>query len=86
MEKINNCRVCGFFMEDAPWGEDNQSPTYEICPCCGVEFGNEDYTVESTIDYRNQWLSKSISFNEPKLKPKDWNFESQMKGIPNEYS
>lgn len=20
-----------------PWGDDGKTPTYDICPCCGVE-------------------------------------------------
>ncbi len=46
----HNCRVCGLYIDDLPWGEDGNCPTYEICSCCGVEFGNEDYTVES-VDF-----------------------------------
>ena len=82
---INNCRVCGFHMMDAPWGEDGQSPTYEICPCCGVEFGNEDYTLESTKLYRKQWLSKNVKWFEHKEKPLDWDLEKQMYNIPKKY-
>lgn len=39
------CRVCGLYIEDEPWGKDGSCPTYEICSCCGVEFGNEDYIL-----------------------------------------
>lgn len=85
MDNMNNCRVCGYYMEDAPWGDDGQSPTYEICPCCGVEFGNEDYTLESTIEYRNKWLSEKVTFYESKVKPQDWNFQNQMENIPKDY-
>lgn len=46
------CRICGLYSEDKPWGEDGHCPTYDICPCCGCEFGYEDYTVESAINYR----------------------------------
>lgn len=48
------CRICGLYSEDKPWGEDGNCPTYEFCLCCGVEFGYEDYTVESVINYREQ--------------------------------
>ena len=39
MEKIY-CRICGYRLGFEPWGDDEKTPTYEICPCCGVEFGN----------------------------------------------
>lgn len=35
------CRVCGLYLGYQPWGEDGKTPSYEICPCCGVEFGYE---------------------------------------------
>ena len=41
------CKVCGYKLSFESWGDDGNTPTYEICPCCGVEFGNEDYTAES---------------------------------------
>lgn len=51
------CRVCGYEPVDPPWGATGHTPTYELCPCCGVEYGNEDYTQASTIEYRDRWLS-----------------------------
>ena len=35
------CRVCGAEQPEAPWGDDGETPTYDICNCCGVEFGYE---------------------------------------------
>lgn len=85
MEKKHNCRVCGFYMEDLPWGDDGNCPSYEICPCCGVEFGNEDYTIESTKKYREDWIKGGASWFEKKGKPENWNLEVQLKNIPDEY-
>ncbi len=82
---IYNCRVCGFHQLDPPWGEDGKSPTYEICPCCGVEFGYEDYTLESTKEYRRKWLSIDIKWFDIELKPCDWDLEKQMLNIPKEF-
>ncbi len=78
----NNCRVCGLYIIDPPWGEDGQSPTYEICSCCGVEFGNEDYTMESTKKFRNKWLSENIKWFDVKQKPDSWDLKNQMLDIP----
>ncbi len=52
------CTICGWYTEDKPWGEDGQSPTFEICPRCGVEFGYEDYIPESADAYRKAWVEK----------------------------
>lgn len=81
----HNCRVCGLYFDDLPWGEDNNSPTYEICPCCGVEFGNEDYIIETTKQYRQKWLREGANWFEPKEKPKKWDKEEQFKNIPQEF-
>ena len=82
---IHNCRVCGLYIMDPPWGDDGQSPSYEICPCCGVEFGNEDYTLEATRKYRKKWLSQNVKWFESKQKPDDWDLEKQMQGVPEKY-
>lgn len=83
MEKNkHHCRVCGLYIESAPWGEDGETPTYEICPCCGVEFGNEDYTLQSVRNYRTKWLENSAKWFEPRQKPNYWDLEEQMKKVP----
>ncbi|MGM5631613.1 hypothetical protein O2K51_11990 [Apibacter raozihei] len=82
MSSINhNCKVCGLYIEDFPWGENGDSPTYEICPCCGVEFGNEDYTVESINEYRDKWMNEGFEWFNSKEKPKSWNKEEQFGNI-----
>lgn len=63
--------------------------SYEVCPCCGFEFGNDDnagtgpnssfseYLGEWIVDEKMQWLI-------PELKPANWNLADQLKkaGIP----
>lgn len=77
----NNCRVCGLYIQDFPWGKDGKSPTYEICPCCGVEFGNEDYTKESICDYRREWISNGAIWFDQKKRPKNWDLYKQLKNV-----
>ncbi|TXI13188.1 MAG: hypothetical protein E6Q66_10475 [Pedobacter sp.] len=79
------CRVCGLYIEELPWGEDGISPTYEICPCCGVEFGNEDYTVKSAKQYRAEWMKKGSRWFDPNEKPNDWDVWIQLKDVPQEF-
>lgn len=45
----HQCPVCGYAMPYAP--ED-----YNICPCCGTEFGNDDspWTIQ---ELRNRWVA-----------------------------
>jgi hypothetical protein len=81
----HNCRICGLYIEDLPWGKDGDSPTYEICSCCGVEFGNEDYTIESIRKYRAKWINLGANWFIPKEKPERWNFQQQFENVPDEY-
>lgn len=81
----HHCRVCGLFHEDPPWGEDDKTPTYEICSCCGVEFGYGDTTLENVRALRGGWLSSGCEWLEPSDKPKNWDAEEQIKMIPEHF-
>ncbi len=82
MHKIsNNCRVCGYELDSPPWGEGGDEPTWDICPCCGTEFGYEDCTLESTRARREGWVSGGMRWFDRKKKPMDWSFEEQYKKI-----
>ena len=53
-DTIMRCRVCGLLSSDPPWGYDGVSPTFDFCPCCGVEFGYEDaYLWGHSVGVRN---------------------------------
>ena len=81
----NFCPVCGYPLGNYnPWGDDGKTPTFDICPCCGVEWGNEDYTTESRTEYRNKWLADGAKWFEPQKKPVNWNLEKQLKDIDHE--
>jgi hypothetical protein len=78
----NYCRVCGYELLEAPWGADNQSPTWEICPCCGTEFGYEDCTPASARKKRNDWISCGMEWFDARRRPMNWNFDNQKTNIP----
>ena len=81
----NFCPVRGYPLGNYnPWGDDGKTPTFDICPCCGVEWGNEDYTTESRTEYRNKWLADGAKWFEPQKKPVNWNLEEQLKDIDHE--
>lgn len=81
----NFCPACGYPLGNYnPWGDDGKTPTFDICPCCGVEWGNEDYTTESRTEYRNKWLADGAKWFEPQKKPVNWNLEEQLKDIDHE--
>ena len=78
----HECRVCGCCSEDFPWGEDGKSPSYQICPCCGVQFGKEDLTLESIKECREEWISKGGEWFTKNEKPEGWDIKTQMKNVP----
>jgi hypothetical protein len=80
-----NCRVCGRAYQDPIWGEDGCCPTFEICDCCGVEFGYTDCTLRTIKIFREKWLTNGAKWSNPKKKPANWSLEEQLKQIPAQY-
>ena len=78
MHNKNLCRVCGLFHEDAPWGEDGKTPTFNICECCGVEFGYEDATPEATDKFREAWIKRGCPWFSKAKKPNNWDLPVQL--------
>ena len=88
MEKANQtlypCRVCGYDWGSPVWEEG--IPTYDICPSCGVEAGNQDELLADVREYRQTWLKKGAIWHSRRRQvPKDWNPQEQMKNIPPEW-
>ena len=79
------CRVCGLEQLTKPWGDDEMTPSFEICDCCGVEFGYEDCKPESVLKYRKRWVEQKNKWFNPKEMPADWSLEKQMDNIPLPY-
>lgn len=72
------CKVCGYKNAEAPWGEDGQTPSFEMCPCCGVEFGFEDYLETGLRDYREKWIQEGCPWFKERMKPPHWSLEDQL--------
>jgi len=79
----NYCRVCGLDQEEQIWGEDGKCPTYNICACCGVEFGYGDETPDNCRAIRKHWIEVDcMKWFTPQEKPDDWSWELQKSQIP----
>lgn len=63
------CRVCGFWSDDPPWGDDGRSPTYFFCPCCGVEWGYQDCFPSAAERFRARWLAEGAPWRHRKELP-----------------
>lgn len=79
------CRVCGLYNEDPSWGIDESCPTFNICVCCGTEFGYHDFTLIGIRQQRNIWLRHPDQWDTPSAKPDDWSLEEQLKNIPEQF-
>jgi hypothetical protein len=76
------CRVCGFSNEAPPWGTDGKTPLFDMCPCCGVEFGYEDATALGARGYRDEWLARGAQWHDPACKPEAWDLSLQLPRVP----
>jgi hypothetical protein len=77
-----HCRVCGLRHKEPYWGSDDQTPTFFICDCCGVEAGYQDFQLEGVRKYREAWKVRGMQWFDPKSRPQDWNAEEQLRHIP----
>lgn len=64
------------------WG----MPTYEVCQCCGFEFGNDDDSGlgsehnSSFSEYLEEWIvEQNCYWLIPEDKPADWDLLTQLK-------
>ncbi len=82
----NFCRACGYeYPIDNPIWFDDESPSYDICSCCGVQFGYEDDDYEGVVGYRKHWLREGAKWFSANRRPKDWDLKIQLKQIPDRW-
>jgi len=89
------CPVCGYpNLFRQPWNEHLRNPSFEICPCCGIQFGDQDYPLGTTdikerFDavqgfhnrWRDQWISNGMLFKHIAERPEGWNPIKQLQSI-----
>lgn len=63
-ENERYCLVCGFEPGFLPWGVDGRTPTFDCCPCCGVQWGVGDTTTEEIRVYRGAWLRNGARWHD----------------------
>ena len=78
------CRVCGYdCYPHLPWGANGAVPSYEICPCCGVEFGYDDDGYDVCVRRRRHWVQvEACKWFMPKMLPDDWHAGAQLRRLP----
>lgn len=78
------CRICGLEQKSPTWDEEGSS-SYNICHCCGVEFGIQDTPYDGVVEYREEWIQNGAQWSSPKMKPDGWDLEKQLKNIPEKW-
>jgi hypothetical protein len=58
------CPVCGFDgLDESPYSPAGHG-LYEICPCCGFQFGvTDDAQGISFHEWRNSWIEKGMNWD-----------------------
>lgn len=78
------CRVCGYqYPIDNPTWEDEETPSHDICICCGNQFGYNDADVEQVREYRAYWISAGAKWFGST--PQKIDIEQQFKNIPTKW-
>jgi hypothetical protein len=76
------CPVCGFEGLTEPPFDMNNDPSFEVCSCCGFEFGFDgENNPERFMEYRKHWISEGTPWFNAKLKPNDWDYKEQLKNV-----
>jgi hypothetical protein len=76
------CHVCGYpDLEKPPWGLSGNSSSFDICPCCGIEYGYEDCQLSAYEKNKKEWITSGAKWFEGELKPSEWNLDGQLENI-----
>jgi len=76
------CPICGYDeLEKIPYyGGD--CPSYEICECCGFEYGFDDGSEGHTFTtYRRKWILEGAEWFVSNSKSNNWDLEKQLANI-----
>lgn len=59
------------------------APSYDVCACCGYEFGNDDNPGTGTPvtfqAYLAGWIADGMRWTVPEKEPVGWSLERQLK-------
>jgi hypothetical protein len=82
------CPVCGYPGLDEPPYLNNEAASYNICPCCYVEYGFDDggrhgedlqlWIAEARLGWINQGMRWGSSYTDP---PAHWDPLSQLENL-----
>lgn len=77
-----HCRVCGYELPAYPWSDGGSAPSFELCPCCGVEFGYEDATADGVRHFRDRWLAAGSPWVDRRTPPDGLGVADRLERVP----
>jgi len=75
------CRVCGYRDDEPPWGADGRTPSFALCPCCGVEWGYQDSSQTGVARFREAWLAAGAPWRDPLVGPDGLTTEARLQRL-----
>jgi hypothetical protein len=78
------CPVCGYAgLDEPPWV--GSSPSDDICPCCGTQFGYHDFETDADlraarhVELRRGWIERGCPWHyELEAPPPGWDPARQL--------
>lgn len=65
-----------------PYAQYFGMPSYEVCSCCGFEFGNDDdpgtREPDTFCGYLSDWIADGAIWFSPERRPSDWSLDRQL--------
>ncbi|MEM6334162.1 MAG: hypothetical protein AAF823_12570 [Planctomycetota bacterium] len=65
-----------------PYSQHFGDPSYDVCACCGYEFGNDDEPGTSNPatfeQYLRKWIGEGARWFDESQKPMNWSLEVQL--------
>ena len=78
---MNICPVCGYNGLHEPAYDRFGCSSFEICPCCGTEFGYQD-AGRSHESLRAEWIANGMPWwSDARKAPPDWNPLQQLRSL-----
>ena len=80
----NICPVCGYDGLDEPPFNERGAGSDDICPCCGFQFGLDDFPYEDrerlVAEWRERWVAGGCVWKFPSdgLPPEGWDPQAQL--------
>jgi hypothetical protein len=78
---MNSCPVCGYDDLDEPAFDDDGVPSFDICDCCGTQFGYDDARTPHSV-LREKWVAKGMLWHSRVITaPPDWDPVEQLRRL-----